>query len=83
MAKRIKKENAPELFTPSQVGQIFNVDPKTVTRWTKKRSADTEPKLDSVKTPNNTVRITGDSLVSSGVCRNCWQLKSVGGKCGC
>jgi hypothetical protein len=77
MAKRIKKENTPELFTPSQVGQIFNVDPKTASRWARAK------KLDSVETPNKTIRITGDSLVSSGVCRNCWTLKSVGGKCGC
>ena len=77
MAKRVKRENDPKLFTPSQVGQIFNVDPKTASRWAQ------SGKLDSVRTPNNTMRITGDSLVSSGVCRNCWTLKSTGGKCEC
>lgn len=82
MAKRIKKEDDPKLFTPSQVAQIFNVDPRTVGRWTKKVN-ENEPLLDSVKTPAGTSRITGDSLVSSGVCRNCWTLKSLGGKCEC
>ena len=82
MAKRVKKENSPKLFTPSQVGEIFNVNPRTVNRWTKKVSAD-EPLLDSVKTPGGTTRITAESLVSSGVCRHCWTLKSLGGKCEC
>ena len=77
MAKRIKKDNDPKLFTPSQGGQIFNVDPKTASRWAR------GGKLDSVRTPNNTIRITGDSLISSGVCRNCWTLKSLGGQCEC
>lgn len=77
MAKRVNKNNDPKLFSPSQVGQIFNVDPKTASRWAR------SGKLDSVKTPNNTIRITGDSLVSSGVCRNCWTLKSTGGNCEC
>ena len=36
--------NADVLLTPSEVGQIFRVDPKTVTRWAK------AGRLTSVKT---------------------------------
>ena len=36
--------NADALLTPSEVGQLFHVDPKTVTRWAK------AGRLTSVKT---------------------------------
>jgi excisionase family DNA binding protein len=37
-------KNAPRLLTPSEVAQLFRVDPKTVTRWAK------TGKLQSVRT---------------------------------
>jgi hypothetical protein len=82
------KRNYPEdkkLFTPSEAGEILGVDPKTVTSYTKPggKDKDVKPKLDAVLTPGGTRRITADSLVSSGVCRKCWTLRSLGGQCEC
>jgi hypothetical protein len=69
---------ADKLFTPSQVANIFQVDPRSVGRWAG------ASKLDYVKTPAGTRRITGESLVANGVCRNCWTLPGiVSGKCAC
>jgi hypothetical protein len=70
--------NKDKLFTPSQVADIFSVDPRTVGRWA------TGKQLDYVKTPGGTTRIKGESLVANGVCRNCWTLPGVvSGKCEC
>ena len=38
---------APKLLTPAEVGAIFRVDPKTVTRWEK------QGKLSSIRTLGN------------------------------
>ena len=39
-----------DLLTPSEVGALFRVDPKTVTRWA------AAGKLESVRTPGNRSR---------------------------
>jgi excisionase family DNA binding protein len=40
----VKREDVEQLLTPSEVAQIFRVDPKTVTRWAK------AGKLSSIRT---------------------------------
>lgn len=70
--------NKDKLFTPSQVADIFAVTPRQVSRWTGAE------KLDYVRTPGGTRRITGNSLVANGVCRKCWSLPgALSGKCEC
>lgn len=97
MARKKKAAAAPKepvnplnkkLYTPSQTAQIFQVDPRTVGRWAKGEKDSTgsvsePPRLDFVTTPGGTRRITRDSLISSGVCRNCSTLRSFNGKCEC
>ena len=41
----MKKLDAPELLSPSQVAEAFAVDPKTVTRWAKRGL------IDAIRTP--------------------------------
>ena len=40
----VEQDNNEELLTPSEVGKLFRVDPKTVTRWGK------SGKLSSIRT---------------------------------
>jgi hypothetical protein len=72
-----------KVFTRSQVAKIFNVDPKTASRWAGnpadknvQQDVMNGKKLDFITTPAGTKRYLGESLVASGVCRNCWTLPS-------
>jgi hypothetical protein len=76
--KKPKDVNDPTLFTPSAAAQVLGVTPRHIDRLVK----DPRHPLEAV-IPNKSKRITGDSLVASGVCRNCWTLRSTGGKCEC
>lgn len=38
------------LLTPSEVAALWNVDPRTVTRWAKQIGSDGKPKLPSIRT---------------------------------
>lgn len=44
------------LITPAQVASLFNVDPKTVTRWAK------AGKIDSIKTPGGHRRFWSEDV---------------------
>ena len=41
------RESGDRLYTPSEVAEIFRVDPKTVTRW----AAAQPPRIHSTRTP--------------------------------
>jgi excisionase family DNA binding protein len=46
----------PELLTPAEVGRMFRVDPKTVTRWA------VAGRLRSIKTPGGHRRFSADEV---------------------
>jgi excisionase family DNA binding protein len=56
MAKIIIPENIVKLLTPMEVSGLFNVDPKTVTRWAK------DGKLSSYRTPGGHRRYDSDEV---------------------
>lgn len=51
-----EQEYYPQLLTPGQVAQIFNVDPKTVTRWA------IAGKLASIRTPGGHRRFAAEEI---------------------
>jgi excisionase family DNA binding protein len=69
----------PKMYTPSQTGALFNVDPRTVGRWIK------TGRLKAVKTPGGTNRIPEHAIdaISNGVCRKCSTLRFDDGTCRC
>ena len=46
------------MLTPAEVGRLFNVDPKTVTRWAK------EGRIESIRTPGGHRRYPREKIMA-------------------